>query len=94
MTKIIQAKYKISRRLGVNLWGRAKDPSQKRNYIPGQHGPTMGTRKLSDYGKQLRAKQQLKCYYGRLTEKQFHRIYQEAARVRGDTGENMVAGLI
>ena len=46
--------------------------------------------KLSDFGLQLRAKQKLKGYYGDLTEKQFRRIYGEAERVKGDTGENLV----
>jgi small subunit ribosomal protein S4 len=45
---------------------------------------------LSDFGIQLRAKQKLKGYYGDLTEKQFRRIYAEAVRVNGDTGENLI----
>ena len=45
---------------------------------------------MSDFGLQLRAKQKLKGYYGDLTEKQFKRIYVEAARVKGDTGENLI----
>ena len=88
MTKIVQAKYKISRRLGVNLWGREKDPVNLRNTPPGQHGAS-GFRKISDYGTQLRAKQQLKGYYA-LSEKQFKRIYKEAVRQKGDTSENLV----
>lgn len=88
MTKRITTKYKIDRRLGVNLWGRAKSPFNTRNYGPGQHGKQPS--KLSDYGVQLRAKQKLKGYYGNLTEKQFHRIYQEAIRLRGDTSEHMI----
>lgn len=90
MTKRANAKYKISRRLGVNLWGRANDPSIARNYPPGQHGQTHAQRKPSDYGNQLRAKQQLRSYYGNLTEKQFLRVYKEAVRKRGDSGENLV----
>jgi len=88
MTKIVKAKYKISRRLGVNLWGREKDPVNVRSFPPGQHG-AMGFRKISDYGTQLRAKQQLKGYYA-LSEKQFKRIYKEAVRIKGDTSENLV----
>lgn len=89
MTKIIQAKYKRSRSLGVSLWGRAKDAFNKRNYGPGQHGPS-GMKKTSEYGKQLNAKQRLKGYYGGITEKQFRRIFAEASRLKGDTGENLI----
>ncbi len=89
MTKRIEAKYKISRRLGTSLWGRAKDPVNRRVYGPGQHGAAR-RRKMSDFGLQLRAKQALKGYYGNITEKQFRRIYAEAVRRRGDTGEILV----
>lgn len=88
MTKRINAKHKIDRRLGVNLWGRAKSPLNKRNYGPGQHGKSRS--KPSDYGIQLRAKQKLKGYYGNVSEKQFRRLYDEAARRKGDTSENMI----
>ena len=89
MTKRTAAKYKIDRRMGENIWGRAKSPLNKREYGPGQHGQRRKG-KLSDFGTQLRAKQKLKGYYGDLTEKQFRRIYGEAERVKGDTGENLV----
>lgn len=89
MSKRIASKYKISRRLGASLWGRAKDPVNRRVYGPGQHGAAR-RRKLSDYGLQLRAKQALKGYYGNITEKQFRRIYAEAVRRRGDSGEIFV----
>ncbi|WP_295043917.1 30S ribosomal protein S4, partial [uncultured Paracoccus sp.] len=69
--------------------GRAKSPVNKREYGPGQHGQRRKN-KLSDFGTQLRAKQKLKGYYGDLTEKQFRRIYAEAERVKGDTGENLI----
>jgi small subunit ribosomal protein S4 len=88
MTKRITAKYKIDRRLGVNLWGRPKSSFNVKNYGPGQHGKQRG--KLSDYGVQLRAKQMLKGYYGNVSEKQFRHIYQKALRLRGDTSENMI----
>lgn len=88
MTKRIQAKHKIDRRLGVNLWGRPKSPINKREYGPGQHG--QGRKKPSDFGIQLFAKQKIKGYYGNITEKQFRRIYKEAGRRRGDTGENLI----
>lgn len=89
MSKRISAKFKASRRLGVNLWGKAKDPSITKNYPPGQHG-SLGRKKLSDYGNQLRAKQQLKRYYANLNERQFLRVYKEAIRRRGDSGEWLV----
>jgi small subunit ribosomal protein S4 len=88
MTKRVQAKNKICRRLGVNLWGRARNPIVKRDYPPGEHGSKR--RKISGYGQQLAAKQKLKGYYGNITERQFRRVYQEAARRRGDTAETMV----
>jgi len=89
MSKRIAAKYKIDRRFGENLWGRPKSPVNKREYGPGQHGPTR-RRKLSDFGIHLAAKQKLKGYYGNITERQFRRIYKEARRRKGDTGENLV----
>lgn len=89
MSKRITAKYKISRRLGVSLWGRDKDPFNKRAYAPGQHGVTR-RRKVSDYGTQLNEKQKIKGYYGNISEKQFRNIYKEATRRRGDTGENLI----
>ena len=90
MTKRITTKYKIDRRLGCNLWGRPKSPFNKRNSRPGQHGATGQRRKLSDYGKQLFAKQKLRFYYGDLTEKQFRKIYDKASRIKGDTSEILI----
>lgn len=90
MTKIVRCKYKISRRLGVSVWGRAKDPSITKNYKPGQHGPTGLKKAPSDYGNQLRAKQLLKGYYGRISEKQFHRTYEKAFKMRGEKTENFI----
>ncbi|MEA5161512.1 30S ribosomal protein S4 [Cereibacter johrii] len=92
MTKRTSAKYKIDRRMGENIWGRPKSPVNKREYGPGQHGQRRKN-KLSDFGTQLRAKQKLKGYYGDLTEKQFRKIFAEAERVKGDTGE-MLVGLL
>ena len=82
------AKYKIDRRLGVNLWGRPKSPVNTREYAPGQHGMRRG--KPTDYGIQLMAKQKLKGYYGNIGEKQFKKYYVEAVRRRGDTGQNLI----
>ncbi|OHC80310.1 MAG: 30S ribosomal protein S4 [Rhodospirillales bacterium RIFCSPLOWO2_12_FULL_67_15] len=89
MTKRAESKYKINRRLNVNLWGRPKSPLNRREYGPGQHGQRRG-RKPSDFGTQLRAKQKLKGYYGNITERQFRRYYAEASRRRGDTSENLI----
>jgi small subunit ribosomal protein S4 len=88
MTKRAESKYKINRRLGVNLWGRPKSPLNKREYGPGQHGQRR--KKPSDFGTQLMAKQKLKGYYGNIGERQFRKLYEEASRRRGDTGENLV----
>jgi len=89
MTKRIEAKYKLDRRMGENIWGRAKSPVNKREYGPGQHGQRRKG-KLSDFGVQLRAKQKLKGYYGNISEKAFHGIYKEASRLRGDTGALLI----
>ena len=88
MSKREELKYKINRRLGVNLWGRAKSPLNRREYGPGQHGQRR--KKPSDYGTQLSAKQKLKGYYANIGERQFRRLYEEAVRRRGDTGENLI----
>jgi len=89
MTKRTAAKHKLDRRMGENIWGRPKSPVNRREYGPGQHGQRR-KQKLSDFGTQLRAKQKLKGYYGDVTEKQFRRVYAEAVRVNGDTGENLI----
>jgi small subunit ribosomal protein S4 len=88
MSKREESKYKINRRLGVNLWGRAKSPLNRREYGPGQHGQRR--KKPSDYGTQLAAKQKLKGYYANIGERQFRKLYEEAVRRRGDTGENLI----
>jgi small subunit ribosomal protein S4 len=82
------SKFKINRRLGVNLWGRAKSPLNRRDYGPGQHGQRR--KKPSDFGTQLMAKQKLKGYYGNIGERQFRRLFTEAARRKGDTSENLI----
>ena len=89
MTKRIRAKYKIDRRIGEKLWGRAKSPLNKREKRPGQHGDRR-TGKLSDYGQQLQAKQKLKRYYANIGERQFRGIYEEARRFKGSTSEHLI----
>lgn len=88
MTKRIQAKSKICRRLGVNLWGRTKSPLARRDYGPGEHGQKR--RKMSDYANQLAAKQKLKKYYANMSERQFRNAFEEASKGRGDTAENLI----
>ncbi len=89
MTKRMESKYKIDRRMGENIWGRPKSPVNRREYGPGQHGQRRKG-KLSDYGVQLKAKQKLRGYYGNVSEKQFRRIYSDAIRMKGDSGANMI----
>jgi small subunit ribosomal protein S4 len=83
-----QAKYKVDRRFGCNLWGRAKSPYNTRQSRPGMHGTARS--KQTDYGIQLMAKQKLKEYYGNIGEKMFRKYYKEAVRLRGDTGQNLI----
>ena len=89
MTKRHDAKYKIDRRMGQNVWGRPKSPVNHREYGPGQHGQRRKG-KLSDYGVQLKAKQKLRGYYGNISERQFRGIYAQARRQKGDTGAHMI----
>ena len=89
MTKRAESKYKIDRRMGQNIWGRPKSPVNRREYGPGQHGQRRKG-KMSDFGTQLRAKQKLKGYYANISEKQFRRYYQEAIRMKGDAGDNLI----
>ena len=89
MTKRLNSKHKVDRRLKVNLWGRPKSPYNTRAYPPGQHGQTKSA-KPSDYGIQLQAKQKLKCYYGNMNERQFRNMYKKAIMKKGDTAENLI----
>jgi small subunit ribosomal protein S4 len=89
MTKRMESKYKLDRRMGQNIWGRPKSPVNRREYGPGQHGQRRKS-KLSDYGVQLKAKQKLRGYYGNISEKQFRGIYDEAIRMKGDSGAHMI----
>jgi len=89
MTKRLNSKHKVDRRLKVNLWGRPKSPFNTRAYPPGQHGQTKSS-KPSDYGTQLHAKQKLKSYYGNMNETQFRNVYKKAIMKKGDTAENLI----
>ena len=90
MTKRLNSKHKVDRRLKVNLWGRPKSPFNSRAYPPGQHGAAKSA-KPSDYCIQLQANQKLKSYYGNINERQFRNIYRKALSKRGDTTENLIA---
>ena len=89
MTKRMESKYKLDRRMGQNIWGRPKSPVNRREYGPGQHGQRRKG-KLSDYGVQLKAKQKLRGYYGNISEKQFRGIYDTAIRMKGNSGAHMI----
>ncbi len=85
---------KIERRLGVSLALKGerrlagKSALEKRPYAPGQHGQRRT--KISEYGLQLREKQKAKFMYG-VSEKQFRRLFQDANRMEGNTGENLIS---
>ena len=89
MTKRLNSKHKVDRRLKVNLWGRPKSPFNSRAYPPGQHGQNKSA-KPSDFGNQLQAKQKLKSYYGNINERQFRNIYKKALMKKGDSAENLI----
>ena len=89
MTKRLNSKHKVDRRLKVNLWGRPKSPFNSRAYPPGQHGQSRSS-KPSNYGVQLHAKQKLKSYYGNINERQFRNLYKKAIMKKGDTAENLI----
>ena len=93
MTKRAESKYKINRRLGVNLWGRPKSPINKREYGPGQHGQR---RKKADRLRHAAdgEAEAASGYYGNISEKQFRNYYEEAVRRKGDTSRvpDRVAG--
>ena len=92
MTKRAQAKYKIDRRMGENIWGRPRSPFNKREYGPGQHGQRRKG-KATDFGTQLKAKQKVKGYYGNISERQFHKYYVEARRLKGDSSAHLIGQL-
>lgn len=94
MARNLDPKCRQCRREGEKLFLKGekcftdKCAIERRSYAPGQHGQTSGQR-LSEYGKQLREKQKIRRLYGVL-EMQFRRVYAEAARRRGQTGENLL----
>ena len=94
MARNLDAKCRQCRREGEKLFLKGekcftdKCAIERRSYAPGQHGQKSGAR-LSDYGKQLREKQKIRRIYG-LLERQFHKVYVEAARSKGVTGERLL----
>lgn len=94
MARYIGAKCKICRREGEKLFLRGsrcytdKCAFTRRGYPPGTHG-RVGRRKLTSYATQLREKQKVKAVYGVL-ERQFRKIFAQAARISGNTGENLL----
>ena len=91
MARYTGPKVKISRRLGVNIFGTKGETValDRRPYPPGEHGRDRRRGNQSDYLLQLTEKQKARFTYG-LTEKQFRRIYDEANRGQGVTGESML----
>jgi small subunit ribosomal protein S4 len=90
MSRYTGPKARVSRRLGVNIWGtqgenRALD---RRPYPPGEHGRSR-RRNPSEYLLQLQEKQKARFTYG-LNERQFRRLYDEANKTKGVTGEQML----
>jgi small subunit ribosomal protein S4 len=94
MARNLDPKCRQCRREGEKLFLKGekcftdKCAVERRSYAPGQHGQKSGAR-LSDYGKQLREKQKIRRIYG-LLEGQFHKVYVEAARSKGVTGERLL----
>lgn len=93
MARYLGPKAKLSRREGTDLFlksaRRAIGDKAKFDSKPGQHGRTSGAR-ISDYGLQLREKQKVKRMYSVL-EKQFRRYFEEADRLKGNTGANLLS---
>jgi small subunit ribosomal protein S4 len=91
MARYLGPKLKLSRREGTDLFlksgVRAIDSKCKIENAPGVHGARKP--RLSDYGLQLREKQKVRRMYG-ILEKQFRNYYKEAARLQGNTGENLL----
>lgn len=90
MTKIKTAKKKISRQLGVSLWGRANDPFIKRNYRPGEHGTAL--RRDTNHSIHLKAKQKIRNHYN-MIENQFKTLFKKASKAKGDRAENFAGAL-
>ncbi len=86
MSRFTGSSWKVSRRLGYSISETGKE-IVKRKYAPGQHGAKKG--KLKEYAVQLQEKQKVRYTYG-MSEKQFRRIFDNAAKMEGKTGENFL----
>lgn len=91
MARFIGAKTKIARKFKEAIYGPDKN-FEKRNYPPGQHGQSRKRSKPTEYAIQLAEKQKAKYTYG-LLERQFYKTFEEAARKKGVTGENLMKQL-
>ncbi|MEL7206815.1 MAG: 30S ribosomal protein S4 [Actinomycetota bacterium] len=91
MSRYTGPRARVSRRLGVNIWGTKGevDALERRPYPPGEHGRSRRRGNVSEYLYQLQEKQKARFTYG-LSEKQFRNLYEEANRKQGVTGENML----
>jgi small subunit ribosomal protein S4 len=88
MARYTGPKTKISRIFGEPILGNGKWLNKNSN-PPGQHGAARKRKSLGEYALQLREKQKAKYTYGVL-ERQFRRTFEEAARRKGVTGENLI----
>ena len=86
MSRFTGSSWKVSRRLGYSISETGKE-IVRRKYAPGQHGAKKG--KLKEYAVQLQEKQKVRFTYG-MSEKQFRRIFDQAAKMEGKTGENFL----
>ena len=91
MSRYTGPRARVSRRLGTNIWGTKGETIalDKRPYPPGEHGRTRRRGSVSEFLLPLQEKQKARFTYG-LTERQFRRLYEEASRAQGVTGENML----
>jgi len=88
MARYIGPKTKIARKFREAIFGADKS-FDKRSYPPGQHGQSRKRSKPTEYAIQLSEKQKAKYTYGVL-ERQFYKTFEEAARKKGITGENLL----
>lgn len=88
MARYIGPKSKIARKFQEPIFGADK-VLERKNYAPGQHGQSKRRAKLSEYGIQLQEKQKAKYTYG-ILERQFRKIFAQASRKQGITGENLL----